>query len=121
MPLVEEANPVVGSPIVGAHCNCLLEGLFRRVQLSEVLVCISETAKGAIVSRLQLDPLAVFIGRLLVVAGASKNSAQTNVRSRKRAVPFSAPAAILLRRAHPLFVMRYFVFPPVRFAKPGVG
>src|SRR5260370_29100388 len=106
MPLVEEANPVVGGPIVGAHCNCLLEGLFCRVQLPEVLVCISETAMGGIVGRLQLDRLAVFIDGLLVIAGAPKYSAQTEVSRRKRAVPLRAPAAILLRGGYPLPVMR---------------
>src|SRR4029077_484303 len=104
--LIKDTKPVVRGPIVGAHSNCLLEGLFGGVQLAEPLVCRSEAAMGSIVRRLQLNSLTIFVDGPLVIAGAAKYSTQADMSRRKRAVPLSAPATILLRCVYPFFVMR---------------
>src|SRR5712664_1704357 len=74
-----------------------------------------------VVCRLQLDPPAVFLKRLLVAACADKNPTETDMSFRKCGVTLSALPAVLHGCVGPLFVMRQLVFTPIGFSQSCVG
>jgi len=118
---VKETEPIVRRPVVRAHRNGLLEGLFGGVELVELLVHIAETAVRGIVGRLQVEPSPVFGQCLIVAACATKCPAETDVRRRQRGVTLCAPLATFYRCVRPLVLMRQSVFAPVGFSQSRVG
>src|SRR5258708_8702418 len=114
---VKKTKPVVRRPIVGAHCNGLLECLFGVIQPIVLLVHVREASVRGVVRRLQIEPPAVFVKCLVVAACAAKYQAETEGSGRKSGVTFRAPLAILYGCVPPLVVMRRSGFTPVGFSK----
>src|SRR5579864_4213663 len=106
MTLIKNSKPVVGSPIVRACCNGLLEGRFGGVQLPELLIRAGHAAMGVIIRRFQVGGPPVFVNCLLVFTRAEECPAETDVSRCERAIAFSAFITTLLRRVRPPLVMR---------------
>src|ERR1700731_2478208 len=117
MALIEEAKPIVWSPIIGTYGDCLLESLFRRIQLVELLVRIGQASVRQVVRWLQLHSLAILLNRFLVAARAGEYSARADVRFRKRCIPRRAPLALLYRRVRPRLIVRQLIRSPVALSE----